>query len=337
MQLEDEPASDAAGPGESAVTDKDLELGDVGEGFDKLKELADSLVEALPTIAVGLGVVIIFILLGWAIRWAVRKINSARGKPYALALALGRLASGVTIVLGILIAAVIVFPNFTPTKLFQLFGFGSVAIGFAFRDILQNYLAGILLLVTQPFRIGDAIIFGDHEGVVQDIQTRATFIRTYDGRRVVIPNGELFTNSVTVNTAFETRRVEYDIGIGYGDDIAEAKTILLRVMQDEPHVNDQPEPEVLVVELGGEAVLLRARWWIDPPQKRDLLYSQDAVLQTAKVELTKAGIDLPFPTQQILFHDQTDEYDGDRKKQREGWPSRSDDNPLPRPGVYREA
>ena len=87
----------------------------------------------------------------------------------------------------------------------QVLGIGSVAIGFAFRDILQNFLAGILLLVTQPFRIGDQIVASNYEGTVEDIQTRATFIRTYDGRHVVVPNADLFTDTVVVNTAFEHR------------------------------------------------------------------------------------------------------------------------------------
>ena len=276
---------------------------DVAEGFEKLRETAGAFYDALPNILLGLGIVAIFVVLAVVIRWGVKRLNATRDRPIALALALGRLASGFTIVLGILVAAVIVFPNFTPTKLLQLFGFGSVAIGFAFRDVLQNYLAGILLLLTQPFRIGDAIIFGEYEGVVQDIQTRATFVRTYDGRRVVIPNGELFTNSVIVNTAYETRRVEYDVGIGYEDDIELAKRILIGVMRDAEQVNDEPPPEVLVVELGPEAVKLRARWWIDPPQKRDVLDSMDAVLAEAKRRLTEAGVELPFPTQDVFIRD----------------------------------
>jgi uncharacterized membrane protein len=105
-----------------------------------------------------------------------------------------------------------------------------VAIGFAFRDILQNFLAGILLLLTEPFRIDDQIIVKEFEGTVEDIQTRATMIRTYDGRRIVIPNAELFTESVIVNTAFEKRRLEYDVGIGYGDDIERAKALILEAI-----------------------------------------------------------------------------------------------------------
>ena len=91
---------------------------------------------------------------------------------------------------------------------------------------MQNFLAGILILLTEPFEINDQIVFKSFEGTVENIETRATTIRTYDGRRIVIPNAELFTNSVTVNTAFDKRRIEYDFGIGYGDDIDHAKQLI---------------------------------------------------------------------------------------------------------------
>ena len=89
-------------------------------------------------------------------------------------------------------------------------GVGGVAIGFAFKDIFQNFLAGILLLLTKPFNVGDQIIFRDFEGTVEDIQTRATLLKTYDGRRVAIPNSDLYMNAVPVNTAFPIRRVEWE-------------------------------------------------------------------------------------------------------------------------------
>lgn len=120
---------------------------------------------------------------------------------------MGRLAQGVTIQVGLFISLSIVIPSLKASDLVQLLGVSGVAIGFAFRDILQNFLAGILILLTEPFQINDQIVFKDFEGTVENIQTRATTIRTYDGRRIVIPNSELFTNSVTVNTAFEHRRL----------------------------------------------------------------------------------------------------------------------------------
>lgn len=140
---------------------------------------------------------------------------------------------------GLFVALSIVIPTFRAGDLVQLLGISGVAIGFAFRDILQNFLAGILILLTEPFQIDDQIVFKNFEGTVENIETRATTIRTYDGRQIVIPNSELFTNSVTVNTAFENSRLEYDVGIGYGDDIDQAKQLMLEAMHSVPEDLDK--------------------------------------------------------------------------------------------------
>ena len=261
---------------------------------------------------------------------AVLFLVTRRAGHRNLGVVLGRLTQGGLILLGVLVALVIAVPSFKPAQLVQLPGISGVAVGFAFRDILQNFLAGILILLTEPFRIGDQIVVGKFEGTVEDIETRATFIKTYDGRRVVIPNSTLFTDSVVVNTAYPSRRLQFDLGIGYGDDIARARDVMLEAMRGIDSVLADPAPEVLVVDLGASTVNLRARWWVAPPRRTDVIHSASAVIEAFKDKLTAAGIDLPFPTTQVLFHDQTDEWDGDRARQREGWPA-GDEVPAPRP------
>lgn len=291
------------------------------ESVEKIREIGVEFFDAAPNIVIGLIIFVGFWLAGRTLRSAMRRFAVTRRKHHNLAIVLGRLAQGGMVLIGLLVAAVIVFPTFTPAKLIEVLGLTSVAVGFAFRDILQNYLAGILLLITEPFRIGDQILHDKYEGTVEQIQTRATFIRTYDGRRVVIPNSELFTHSVTVNTAFDTRRVEYDIGIGFGDEIEHAREIVIQTLRAQPEVLATPAPDCLVIELGASSIVLRARWWITPSRRADVLESRDRVLPAIKTALVRAGIDLPFPTQQLLFHDQTEEGDGDRSRQREGWPA----------------
>src|SRR5262249_57786374 len=122
----------------------------------------------------------------------------------------------------------------------------------------------ILLLLTEPFQLGDQIIVGAIEGTVEDIQTRATLIRTYDGRRIVIPNSRLFTESVTVNTAFSYRRTDCEIGLGYGENIKEAKRLILEAVHSVEGVLKEPPPDVLVGKLGDFSVTLHARWWTVP-------------------------------------------------------------------------
>ena len=192
---------------------------------------------------------------------------------------------------------------------------------------------GEQLQQERPFRIGDQIKYKGFEGTVEDIQTRATTIKTYDGRRVIIPNAELFTHAVTVNMAYDKRRLQYDVGIGYGDDIARARELMLEAMREVDGVLSDPGPEALVMDLAESSVNIWARWWVDPPRQADILDAQDKVLEAIKNKLSENGIDLPFPTRQILWHDQTEATDGDRKQQREGWPAGQGDVPLARVAV----
>jgi len=304
---------------------------DLSPALSRAQDVVNGLLVAIPSLAVGLLVFAAFALIGAGVKAAVARLTEARLRTHRNAgQAVGRLAQGLVILVGLLVALSVALPSFQPGDVVQVLGIGSVAIGFAFRDILQNFLAGILLLITQPFRIGDQIVAKGYEGTVEEIQTRATFIRTYDGRRVVIPNADLFTDTVVVNTAFAHRRLEYDVGIGYGDDVEQARALILKTVQSVEGVLSDPAPDVLLMDLAGSSVNLRARWWISPPQRADALDARDRVLSATKSALTTAGIDLPFPTQQVLLHDQTETTDGDRARQREGWPAGSGAVPGPR-------
>jgi small-conductance mechanosensitive channel len=303
---------------------------DFSQAWETLTQMGNDAIARIPQLILAIVVFIIFYFVAKGIRTLVAHLSEQRRRAKNLGLVLGRLAQGGIIIGGLLVALIIIFPSFKPGDLIQLLGISSVAIGFAFRDILQNFLAGILLLLTEPFKIGDQIVFNNFEGTVEDIQTRATTIKTYDGRRIVIPNGNLFTNAVTVNTAFDKRRLEYDVGIGYGDDIEQAKTLILQAVKKIEGVLTDPAPDVLVVALADFSVNLRVRWWIEPPRRKDALELQDQVLSAIKKTLNENSIDLPFPTRQILFHDQTEETDGNRSRQREGWPAGKADVPRPR-------
>ncbi|MEJ7687288.1 MAG: mechanosensitive ion channel family protein [Variovorax sp.] len=302
---------------------------DFSEATRALQGIVDGFVRRVPHMVVGLLVFLAFYVAARLVRAFVRRVLGRRSMLHNAGELVGRLGFGLIWLLGLLVALVIAVPGFTPGQLVNVLGLSSVAIGFAFRDILQNFLAGILLLLTQPFRVGDEIITGSFEGTVEEIQARATFLRTYDGRRVVIPNASLFTNPVTVNTALPTRRLEYDVGIGYGDDIAKAKKVMLGVLAALPEAMDEPAPEALVVRLGESSIDIRLRWWVQPPRQFDALHAQDAVLHNLRDALREAGIDTPYPTRQVLWHDQTDEFDGDRMRQREGWPASPEGAPKP--------
>lgn len=180
----------------------------------------------------------------------------------------------------------------------------SVAIGFAFKDIPQNWLAGVLLLIRQPFEVGDTIIVGSYEGSVEKIESRATIFRTYDGRKVVIPNADLYTDVVTVLTAYDFRRSEMDFGIGYSDDIDQAQQLILDTMSGLEGVELDPAPQVLPWSLDASWITLRARWWTSS-KGGALLSTRSLVMKSVKKALDAAGIDIPFDTQVHLIKDTT--------------------------------
>ena len=302
---------------------------DIDNAVKQIQALINDLITLLPNLLLAA------VLLGLALvaaRYAsglVRSLAERAGQGRGVGLLLGRIAQYVVVVLGFLVALSVVFPSFKARDLIQVLGIGGVAIGFAFKDIFQNFLAGIIILVSRPFRIGDQIVVKSFEGTVEDIQTRATLIRTYDNRIVVIPNTVLFSEEVTVLTANDKRRSEYDVGIGYGDDIDRAKEIAMRTLRSLASVEQEPAPDVLTVGLDLSTVNLRVRWWTSP-KRADVLKAQDEVLTALKKALTEEGIDLPFPVQVVLFHDQTEDVDGDRRRQREGWPAGKGTVPAPR-------
>ena len=287
--------------------------------YARFEQLGIEAVRLLPGLGIAIAVFVLFLVLAHWTRKAVQHLN-ARRFQHNLVIVLGRMAQWGIILLGLLLAITIAFPSFTPANLISALGITGIAIGFAFKDIFENFLAGILILVNEPFRIGDQIIFGAFEGTVEKIETRATMIRTYDGRLVVIPNAELFKGSFIVNTAFPTRRLEYDVTIGNGDDIALAKQVMLGVLSRLPGIEPTPAPDALVLDYADNGVTIRMRWWIKPPRRADALDIRDVVLCAVKAELTRNGLDMPFPTHQVLLHDQTEPADGNRRRQREGWP-----------------
>ena len=167
--------------------------------------IIDSTIARLPNLVLALVVFVIFLLIGSVARSSVRRLVQKRQHRQNLALLVGHLAYISVAIFGLLVALSVVAPSFQASDLIKVLGIGGVAIGFAFQNVLQNFLAGILLLLQEPFEIGDWISITGLEGKVEDIQTRATIISTHDGKRIVIPNAVLFTNPVVVGRAPEMR------------------------------------------------------------------------------------------------------------------------------------
>lgn len=317
LAQDDTPPGSPPAPAPNATPDL-LPAAPPEPALDKIERWIEGFYYLLPNLAVAVGVLVLIYGLGMAARWGVIAWGRRRGREN-LGEVLGGFVKWAVVGLGILIAMTIVFPSVRPVDLLAGLGVGSVAIGFAFKDILQNWLAGLLLLIRQPFQVGDQVVIKGFEGTVERIERRSTDLRTYDGRRVLIPNSDVYSSAVVINTAFPLRRSEYDLGIGYGDDIRQACEVVLATLSGIEGVETGPAPAVLPWSIDPSQVTLKIWWWTRSAQI-DVMETRARVIAAVKAALDAAGIDMPYETVVQLWHDQTEETDGVRGRQREGWP-----------------
>jgi small conductance mechanosensitive channel len=271
---------------------------DFGKAWKQTQLLINEVIASLPNLLLALIVFLVFFLISRYAAKLVRALVVRVHQAPGVGMLLGRLAQSVIVILGILVAISVVFPSFKASDLIQVLGIGGVAIGFAFKDIFQNFFAGILILISRPFRIGDQVAVGNMEGVVEDIQTRATMIRTYDNRRIVVPNINMYAQEVTVLTAYSKRRIEYDLPVGFEADTEEVKALILEVLKNNKHVENEPEPDVLTISINEATTTLRARWWIKSSGTNNIAV-KDEILSALKEELVARKIEVAVPTQVI--------------------------------------
>ena len=258
---------------------------DVTVAYNTAQRILLQLYQAIPRLLIATVVVVVLYYFGKLFRIALMAGRDRWRGRENLELAVSRIFQSLVIAISLLIGATVVFPTVTAGGLIQLLGISGIAVGFAFKDIFQNFLAGILLLVTEPFSIGDEISVTGFEGTVEDVQTRATIIRTHDHRRVVVPNATLFTQSVVVNTAFAVRRSDYDLTVSSALNIESLKQhIVERLDASVEGVSRAPAPEALILKIDPANTTLRISWWTSPRQ-RESLAVQDRVLQAVREEV----------------------------------------------------
>lgn len=260
----------------------------ISDGYDlalnKFQEWGREFYLMLPNLFVGLFILILFGVIAFAVNRILRTYFVKRAR-IDLGRLLGQFAFWLLILLGALVAMTIVVPSMKPVDLISGLGLGSLAIGFAFKDILQNWLAGLLILLRLPFRRGDQIEINGLKGTVLRIEPRATIIRTYDGKDIVIPNTQIYTNDVTIQTSQPTRRVEMEITVGYEHPVERVRQVLLKALDPIEEIKKDPEPQVLCWELGATSLGMKIRWWISSER------SQEVISRARAVEAIKAAFE----------------------------------------------
>ncbi len=177
-------------------------------------------------------------------------------------------------------------------------GIVGLAVGLAAQDTLANLVAGITILWDRPFRIGDNVTVAGTFGTVQEIGLRTTRILTNDKIDAILPNKTIINEKIMNHTRTPQLRLGIPVGIGYGEDIGEARRVLAAAVAEHPGVLADPPPKVVVTQLGDSAVVLEVRVWLANPHLETEVKVD--LIERVKTTLDEAGIEMPFPTRSVL-------------------------------------
>lgn len=206
-----------------------------------------------------------------------------------LRLLASRLISVSMTITGLLTAISVVVDSFSFGQVIAGLGFSSFIVGFATKDILNNFLSGVLILWQRPFRLGDHLFVGSNQGMVEDIGFRATSLRKDDGEIILIPNGEMYSSALTIRGAGKRRRMSLKITVGYDQDVELAKEISLAAARGTSGVLSSPEANVYLTEFTVNGSVITIQFWIDPNENSPLdVYDRVAIESLRR--LKSAGI-----------------------------------------------
>ncbi|WP_313887361.1 mechanosensitive ion channel family protein [Nodosilinea sp. LEGE 07088] len=264
------------------------------------RQLVDDTILLLPSL---LGALLL-VVLTWLMAIGVRRVGLLWAEQTegdrSTEILIGRLCYGGVWVLGSIVALGVLGLDFA--TLLGTLGLTSVAIGFSLKDVLSNYISGVILLAARPFRISDQVVIGNYEGTVVQIQLRATTMRTYDGRLVYIPNQQVFQSSVVNNTDSPVRRSDVMVGIDYDADITTARQVIIEAVTPIKGVEPEPPPLILVHELAASTVNLEVRFWVNS-RRQSYLQVTSAAAQAIKEGLQAAGVEMPTEIYTLTFRD----------------------------------
>ncbi|MGB5542455.1 MAG: mechanosensitive ion channel domain-containing protein [Gammaproteobacteria bacterium] len=184
-------------------------------------------------------------------------------------------------------------------SLVAILGAAGLAIGLALQGSLGNFAAGVLMIIFRPYKLGDLVCVADTEGFVEEVDVFTTTLRLPDRTKIIIPNGQIMDAKITNFTDAETRRLDLEVGIGYGDDIDHAKKVLLEAIIRNEYTLAEPEPKVTVASLGDSSVNLAVRPWINA---MDYAPASHDLTEAIKKALDEAGISIPFPQRDVHMY-----------------------------------
>ncbi len=263
-----------------------------------MENIVSNLREAMLAYAPGVVAAFVILLLGWWVAKGItalvrRGMNRANVDP-TLTGFLGNLLY--MVLMGLVIISALGKLGVNTTSFAAILGASALAVGLALQGSLGNFASGVMLIFFRPFKAGDFVEAGGVSGVIQEVRIFATVIHTPDNKRIIVPNGAIIENAITNYSANDTRRIDLVIGIGYDDDIRQAKALLLDILRNESRVLAAPEPTVGVVELADSSVNFVVRPWVRTNDYWDVRF---ALTEEIKLKLDANGISIPFPQRDV--------------------------------------
>ncbi len=261
--------------------------------WDRLRELGYGTVAKLPLIAVALVIVGLATWFGSLMaKWNGPRFLQTRN-PFLQAL-IRRFLQGLVVIFGIILALDLLDATALVGAVAGTAGLAGLAIGFAFKDIVENYLAGTILAMRQPFAKNDQILVDKFEGKVVRLTPRETILMSIQGNHIRIPNAMIFRSTLINYTRNPLRRFEFEYGIGTADDLVAARNVTVRTLAAMEGVLADPPPETHVIAVGDSSVTLRSMAWVDQREAEFLRVRSEAI-RLVKTQLEEAGLTLPSP------------------------------------------
>lgn len=303
LQSTPEPTGTPAGRGLQSVSTMAVDIQRVV--WDSINAMVTGIFERLPFILAGIIVLLIFWLLSKAVRWGFLAATRRTKLDVRLRLLISRILVVVVLGLGILTAFSVVIPSFNFGSVIAGLGFSSFVVGFATKDILNNFFSGILILWQRPFQIGDYLFVGKEQGKVEYIGVRATSLRKDDGELVLIPNGDMYSTALTIRGAGAKRRMNLKFCVGYDESLERTKSLIRESLETTAGVVQDPAPRVLVTDLISDGVNVTINFWINTNEDKPIEVFDRASVGIVE-KLNEAGIEI-FPPGSMIVKRADDE------------------------------
>ena len=260
------------------------------------QSFVENFINGIPNLITALTILVISLYFARILSNILRRVLHNRKAPAGVTHILGQLTLWTIIIIGTITA---LQRFFDVTAFLAGLGIIGFTVGFALQDVMKNFAAGIILLVQQPFHVGEFIGVAGFDGTVLEIDLRTTEIKALDGRIVTLPNADILASPIINYTRADRRRIELSVGVAYNTDTELARGVVLKAIQNVPGYVGEPEPLIGFSNFGDSALELNTYFWIDT-SKTNPFAAKDSAFSLIKKELDKEGIDIPFPIRMML-------------------------------------